>query len=685
VPIERINLAVPLENRNDNDLKDSLVWNMLYESHEHGTRLVKRPGCNAKFQTPSAIGQAQGITSWNNYLMYITNNNVIGATMSAAYLFGNLSTSIPNKNISFLNTSADTYLVFNDQANLYYIPKATSVLTNPGTTVTATSITWNGGNQRPRYTVAPGVHYSAAVGAGAVGTAVLGVNGVVTSITQNNVGAGYTAGPPTVTIDPPTVTNPVIAISWLGILAPGQATFSWYLFTTLTSGGTGYTQAPLFNVTGTAYSLYNGLLSPAKLASWQTTINTTGTITSIQYLGLGAGPGWSDPIGNSGPPTLDMSATPAPYTYAISLEGPMALAPQATAVMGSNIPGPYAYGICSLDGYIFIMNSQGSIYQSTNPDDPTLFEAINVIRAESDPDPGVAIARHLNYIVAFGTYSMDVFYNAGNPTGSILNVNKAAKLEIGCACGPSVVTAEQTVIWCGQTKTGGKSIYLMDGLTPVKVSNRHVEKYLNSPRLLNNVYAYCVKISGHTLYVLTLIDAGTTLVYDLDEKSWTKWSSLNSDGSETYFKFSHCVSDLGVYNGNFLLHEKNSLVSELRPDIYGDTFDNLNVVTPVLNSIGILVITPLHDSGTKKRKFYSRVEVIGDTLDSFMGNLYLSHSDNDYNSFSYGRVVDMSRMRPALYQNGSSRRRAWQITSQDWSPFRLEALEIESEIGETGQ
>ena len=204
-----------------------------------------------------------------------------------------------------------------------------------------------------------------------------------------------------------------------------------------------------------------------------------------------------------------------------------------TAV-GSPPTGPYCPGLVYLDNTVYIGiaggTNSGRIYGS-NIEDPTTWNALNYISATSEPDGLVAIAKQLNYLVAFGQWTTQFFYDAGNATGSPLNVNLAATLNIGCANGNSVASIEQTTLWVGTSLSEGRSVYLMDGLSPVKVSNRYIDKYLNGDAM-TNVRSYCLKISGHSLYVLTLKDSNVTFVFDLDEKAWYQWSS-QSGGTET--------------------------------------------------------------------------------------------------------------------------------------------------------
>lgn len=332
--------------------------------------------------------------------------------------------------------------------------------------------------------------------------------------------------------------------------------------------------------------------------------------------------------------------------------------------------GPYCPGLVYLDNTVYVGiaggTNGGRIYGS-NIEDPTTWNALNYISAVSEPDGLVAIAKQLNYLVAFGQWTTQFFYDAGNTTGSPLNVNSQANLNIGCANGNSVASIEQTLLWVGTSLAEGRSIYLLEGTSPVKVSNRYIDKYLNGDTM-TNVRSYCLKISGHSLYVLTLKDSNVTFVFDLDERAWYQWSS-QSGGTETYFTPTFFSSQEEYFPGYWFQDESSGLLYSMSPTVYQDSG----------NGIYFRAVTERKDSGTTKRKFYTRVEPIGDTQS---GTLSIRHTDDDYVTWSTYRVVDLSIGRPVLYQLGSSRRRAWEVFSSDNIPIRLQALEMDIHIGE---
>jgi len=348
----------------------------------------------------------------------------------------------------------------------------------------------------------------------------------------------------------------------------------------------------------------------------------------------------------------------------------------ATALLTGFPSGPLVAGVAYLDTYTVIASPNGEIYTS-NPNDPTSWNALNYITAESEPDSLLAICKHLNYIVSFGQWSIDWFYDNGTYPGSPLANSPTYKTELGCANGNSVVPFENIVVWVGTSKDAGPSVYAIAGVSPSKVSTPYIDRILQNSTL-TDVTAYSIRSNGHTFYILTLGDLNVTIVYDVNEKVWTQWtmwaigdadSGVPGIYAEQYFRPSYFASVGETY---YMLDDDNGTLYKFSDSIYTD--DNAPIY--------YRAVTDLQDSGTTKRKFYQRVEIVGDKVPATM---QIRHTDNDYQSWSPYRSVDLSKQRPQTYQNGASRRRAWEFLSTDNQPIRLLAVEIDFEIGEVDE
>lgn len=324
--------------------------------------------------------------------------------------------------------------------------------------------------------------------------------------------------------------------------------------------------------------------------------------------------------------------------------------------------GPLAAGAVYLDGYTLVATTAGQIYNS-DIESPTQWNALNFLSAEADPDPIVGIVKHFNYLCVFGDWGSEFFYDAALSPGTPFARNDSYKCEIGCADGRSIASLEQAVVFVGKSKTHGKSVYYLDGMTPNVISTRYVEKYLNAET--GSIIGECFKIAGHTFYLITLEVQDITLVYDFNEKEWVNWSSYYSSAEHAYrvFKsteFNNTTIGLDVSNGSLY---------------------NISTAYTADDAIPIYCrsVTSILDSGSTKRKFFGRGEMVGDKCSATMS---IRWSANDYTTFSSYRTVDLSFSRPTLYQQGSSRRRSFEFYCPTTVALRIEAWECEVEGGE---
>ena len=348
-----------------------------------------------------------------------------------------------------------------------------------------------------------------------------------------------------------------------------------------------------------------------------------------------------------------------------------------TSITMTSLPtSPYVSGAVYLDNYIFIGTSNNRIYNS-NVGDPTTWDALNYLSFEQTTDTLVGIAKHLNYLVAFGAASTQFFYDAGNATGSPLAVAASYTSEIGCATGDSIVSTSNTVLWVGATKTNSRSVYVMDGVSPVRVSTSSVDRHLEADSL-NQVTAYCYTIDGHTLYILTLHDTQKTLVFDLNEKMWYTWTQYSIQSSdqpnpgtyqESYFRPAFFAS---LNNVAYTLDDDTATLYYFSSETYRDNNQPIYCRT----------VTDIMDNGTTKRKFYGRLEIIGDKVG---GTLQVRHSGDDYNTWSSFRAIDLNASRSQIYLSGADRRRAWEFLCTSNVPLRLDGAEVDFRIGEMDQ
>jgi hypothetical protein len=82
------------------------------------------------------------------------------------------------------------------------------------------------------------------------------------------------------------------------------------------------------------------------------------------------------------------------------------------------------------------------------------------------------------------------------------------------------------------------------------------------------------------------------------------------------------------------------------------------------------------DFGTRHRKSFTYLELVGD-IQNETATTNVSWSDDDYQSYSTSRAVDMATNRPRLQRCGTAYRRAFVLENATNTPWAAEALELE--------
>lgn len=318
-----------------------------------------------------------------------------------------------------------------------------------------------------------------------------------------------------------------------------------------------------------------------------------------------------------------------------------------------------------MDGYWCVMKSDFTIW-NCELDNPLIWDPTKFITAQMYEGSGVALARQNNYMFAFGTKSMQAFFDNANTTGSFLTNVEPAVQQVGCISNDSVGREENTVIWVSNSKLGGYTVWKLEGTSSTKDIGIPAINRLFPLEGTN--LATCegqmLRVGGKLFYMLTLITADRTFMYDLDLDIWCEWTA--ADGTS----FS-CVMITQFNNILVVQHKTNGWLYNMSISTYQD--DSVNF--PVLGR------THRFDSDTMKRKFCYEVDLIGDQQ-STTTNVDIQYSDDDYVTTSTARTYDMSLTRTFGFAWGNFRRRSWQVGYTGNGPFRVVGLEINFAIGD---
>jgi len=346
-----------------------------------------------------------------------------------------------------------------------------------------------------------------------------------------------------------------------------------------------------------------------------------------------------------------------------------------TKITDVNFPTPHRPSITFLDGYVVL--AKGSDVYTCLVNDPFTWPTSDYLTAEQFPDPVISLARQNNQIIVFGSMSTEFFYDAANAAGSPLNRNDAGVIQIGIAAPSVVYQNEQFCMFVGQSESGGRAVWKIDGFKPTKISDEYIERIIDAEGDMSGCHGYGLRTMGHLFFLINLPKNNRTIVYDTDEKLWHEWSSFrlgatphDTDAEHHIFDYNH-VADAGLGYA-YMLSSVTGDIYKVDPNYYKDENDPIQV----------LIRTNKYDMDTYNRKFPSSARVVGDRYTKEQNNyVFLSWSDDDYETWSNEKVIELTDDFPAFQRLGSFRRRAWRITHDLPLPLRLESLEVIYEEG----
>jgi hypothetical protein len=416
-----------------------------------------------------------------------------------------------------------------------------------------------------------------------------------------------------------------------------------------------------------------------------------------------------------------------------------------TKVTDANYPAITVRGAVYLNGHLYVMEPDGTIWNSAE-DDFTQWAGTDFITAEFEADGGVCLAKHGEYVVALGQFTTEAFYDAGNATGSPLAPVQNAPLLIGCAHANSVAQIESRIMWVAQQKGQGSTFHkgrfvvVMGGYGAYdRISTSDVERILDADDF-SSLYADVLTIAGHVFYVLSLLDSNVTLVYDFTTKLWHEWSLSTvktavsvasitqvdglatatvsaghgfSDGdqvtiagaaqagynltinvnvtSATVFTYPVAAATVSPATGTITATGYSTGALDISASCY---FDNEQLVQlRTTGDVYVLDVTGTSDNGAPI-DFHIRTQEIdaGNNREKFQGDLdvvgdkvsstgLIRYTDDSYTSYTKYKRVDLSLRRPRVRRGGTFSQRAIEFRHTLSAKVGITALEPDIEQG----
>jgi len=188
----------------------------------------------------------------------------------------------------------------------------------------------------------------------------------------------------------------------------------------------------------------------------------------------------------------------------------------------AQITDPDFYGAVNvgyLDGYFVYNQPNSQTVWITSLLDGLSVDPLDFASAEGSPDGLVSLIVDHRELWLFGTDSVEVWYNSGEPDFPLTRIQGAFN-EIGCVAPYSVAKLDNGIFWLGADARGQGIVYRANGYTGQRVSTHAIEYAIQSYGTISDAIAYTYQQEGHAFYVLTFPAAGKTWVYDVSVNSW---------------------------------------------------------------------------------------------------------------------------------------------------------------------
>ncbi len=342
-------------------------------------------------------------------------------------------------------------------------------------------------------------------------------------------------------------------------------------------------------------------------------------------------------------------------------------------IIDADFPGNNGYtlagGFVSIDGFNTIMTTDGKLWAS-DLNSASGWTA-NSFDSDNDyPDIGVGNVRWKDKVLAFGSESIQFWYNAGISPFPLASVGGSSTIKLGACNSFAITTLSDYIFWCGGTDKGGLTIYQYDGsVTRISTPEQDFQLVLAGT---TNISLTALRVYGKSMVLVST--ASTTYVYVLEDKKWHEWIGTTN-------LWQRCV---GLSVGSQILTYSVSTISTsgkvyvINPQSLVFTDDSM----PFTASIQSMA----DDSGTSYRKFYSEFRLNAD-IEPTSSVMTLSVSDDDFQSFQVIDSIDLSAPYKITRLGASNpdnwNNRAWKLTNSSNAAFRIRSAEYWASVGLT--
>lgn len=323
-------------------------------------------------------------------------------------------------------------------------------------------------------------------------------------------------------------------------------------------------------------------------------------------------------------------------------------------------PTPFLPFLETVDGYLLMIKAgTDEMYSSQNEN---LDEEYDFIAAELYHDNIRALSRYNNYVACLGQFSVELFFNAAVEDGSPFQRNDSTVVTVGCTSPHTVIQSERQMMWVGNSQEGELGVWVLEKFDVKEITSPLLRRVLSDPSLDPEAFsARVIRHKGHKFYMLSLGNASNKFqhmwLYDMQEKFWYEWTIAGGRGD-----LIQATGDLG--DGTCYIINNRGVYHLTETSYVDDT--NLPIT--------FAWQTDPIDFGSMNRKVAHRLTVVGNKEPDQVYRV--SWSDDDSQTWSPWKEVNMNLERPAIVNMGKFRRRVWRVETSQALPIRVEHFEL---------
>lgn len=228
--------------------------------------------------------------------------------------------------------------------------------------------------------------------------------------------------------------------------------------------------------------------------------------------------------------------------------------------------------VAMIDGYFFYNQVGSDAFWSSDLNDGTAWNGLNVAKATSKPDKLVALGQTKGELWVFGSDSIEVWYDNANTPGMPFSKRIGSDLDIGCSAAYSIQSVNDSLVFLDSRRFIVMSAYSQffrqqsSGYQLTKLSNEAIDAEIASYPIVSDAVASTYNDNGHIMYEITFPSMSKTWVCDVTLGMWHEKTYVDpTNGIEKqaltnfYVQNEKYIIGASLSNNNIYLVSRNYL------------------------------------------------------------------------------------------------------------------------------